>query len=156
MHLGLSTREFCFIGFLSANNKEKREKLEENKYETRTLILYEAPHKLINTLEQILENLGDRKIVLARELTKIHEEFIRGKCSEVLNNIQEPKGEFVILIEGAKKSKVQEEIDDLAELSLDEHYKYYEAKQMDKKEIIKQIAKDRGVPKNEVYQYFIK
>lgn len=156
MHHGLSTREFLFLGFLSANAKEKREKLEENKYETRTLILYEAPHKLLGTLEQILQILGDRRIVLARELTKIHEEFIRGTCKELVSRIKQPKGEYVILIEGAEKNKNQEKIENLSNLSLEEHYKYYEEKQMDKKEIIKQIAKDRGVQKNEVYKYFVK
>ena len=155
MHHGLSTREFLFLGFLSANTKEKREKLEDNKYETRTLILYEAPHKLLGTLEEILQTLGNRKIVLARELTKIHEEFIRGTCEELRSRIKQPKGEYVILIEGAEKNEIQEKIDNLSSLSLEEHYKYYEEKQMDKKEIIKQIAKDRGVPKNEVYRYFI-
>lgn len=141
---------------MSANAKEKREKLEENKYETRTLILYEAPHKLLGTLEQILQTLGDRQIVLARELTKIHEEFIRGTCKELVSCIKQPKGEYVILIEGAEKNKNQEKIENLSNLSLEEHYKYYEEKQMDKKEIIKQIAKDRGVQKNEVYKYFVK
>ena len=92
---GLSTREFCFIGFLSAIKKEKREKLEEIKYETRTLILYEAPHKLKGTLESILEILGNRKIVLARELTKIHEEFIRDTVSNILDRIEEIKGELL-------------------------------------------------------------
>lgn len=145
-----------FLGFLSANAKEKREKLEENKYETRTLILYEAPHKLLGTLEQILQTLGNRRIVLARELTKIHEEFIRGTCKELVSCIKQPKGEYVILIEGAEKNKNQEKIENLSNLSLEEHYKYYEEKQMDKKEIIKQIAKDRGVQKNEVYKYFVK
>lgn len=153
---GLSTKEFLFLGFLSSNVKEKREKLEENIYEKRTLILYEAPHKLLGTLEQILQTLGNRKIVLARELTKIHEEFIRGTCEELLDNIKQPKGEYVILIEGAEKNKNQEEIENLASLSLEEHYKYYENKQMNKKEIIKKIAKDRGVQKNDVYQYFVK
>lgn len=118
-------------------------------------MLYEAPHKLLGTLEQILQTLGNRQIVLARELTKIHEEFIRGTCMEVLRNIKEPKGEYVILIEGAEKNKDQEKIENLSNLSLEEHYKYYEEKQMNKKEIIKQIAKDRGVQKNDVYKYFV-
>lgn len=152
---GLNTREFSFIGFLSAIKKEKREKLEELKYETRTLILYEAPHKLKGTLEQILDILGDRKIVLARELTKIHEEFIRGTVSSIINKIDEIKGEFVILIEGNYVSKKDIEIDNLNNLSLEEHYKIYEKQGLDKKEIIKKIAKDRNVSKNEIYQYFI-
>lgn len=152
---GLSTREFSFIGFLSAVKKEKKDKLEEIKYETRTLILYEAPHKLKGTLELILEVLGDRKIVLARELTKIHEEFIRDNVSNILARIDEIKGEFVILIEGSSVSKKDIETDNINNLSLDEHYNMYEAQGLSKKDIIKKIAKDRNVNKNEIYQYFI-
>ena len=153
---GLSTREFSFIGFLSTIKKEKREKLEEVKFETRTLILYEAPHKLKGTLEQIFETLGNRNIVLARELTKIHEEFIRGTVSEILDRIDEIKGEFVILVEGNNISKKDLELSNLKNLSLEEHYSRYENQGLDKKEIIKRIAKDRNVNKNEIYQYFIK
>ena len=152
---GLSTREFCFIGFLSAIKKEKREKLEEIKYETRTLILYEAPHKLKGTLESILEILGDRKIVLARELTKIHEEFIRDTVSNILDKIDDIKGEFVILIEGSFESKKDIELSKVNEKTLEEHYGFYEEQGMSKKDIIKQIAKDRNISKNEVYQHFL-
>ena len=152
---GLSTKEFSFIGFLSAVKKEKKEKSEEINFETRTLILYEAPHKLKGTLEQILEILGNRNIVLARELTKIHEEFIRGTVSEILDRIDEIKGEFVILIEGNNISKKDLELNNLNSLSLEEHYNKYESQGLDKKEIIKRIAKDRNVNKNEIYQYFI-
>lgn len=152
---GLSTREFCFIGFLSAIKKEKREKLEEIKYETRTLILYEAPHKLKGTLESILEILGDRKIVLARELTKIHEEFIRDTVSNILDKIDDIKGEFVILIEGSFESKKDLELSKVNEKTLEEHYSFYEEQGMSKKDIIKQIAKDRNISKNEVYQHFL-
>lgn len=152
---GMNTREFSFIGFLSANKKEKKDKLEELKYETKTLIFYEAPHKLSNTLEAMLEILGDRNIVLARELTKIHEEFIRGKISTIIEQIVDTKGEFVIIVEGNNISKKDKEILDLNELTLEEHYKYYENTGISKKEIIKKIAKDRNVNKNEIYQYFI-
>lgn len=156
MLLGLSSREFCFIGFLSTLKKEKQGKLEELKYETRTLILYEAPHKLKGTLESILEILGDRKIVLARELTKIHEEFIRDNVSNILKNINMIKGEFVILIEGSTKSKKDSELVKINEMTLEEHYKLYKEKGLSKKEIIKQIAKDRNVSKNNIYQHFLK
>ena len=122
---GLSSKEFSFIGFLSAIKKEKKEKLEEIKYETRTLILYEAPHKLKTTLEAIYEILGDRKIVLARELTKIHEEFIRDNVSNILERIDEIKGEFVILIEGNSESKKDLELTDLTRGTLEEHYEFY-------------------------------
>ena len=152
---GLSSKEFCFIGFLSAIKKDKKEKLEEIKYETRTLILYEAPHKLKATLEAVYEILGDRKIVLARELTKIHEEFIRDSVSNILNKIEEIKGEFVILIEGNSESKKDVELSELNTISLEKHYEYYQNQGFDKKEIIKKIAKDRNTNKNEIYQYFL-
>ena len=151
---GFSTKEFEFIGFLSAKKSEKVKKLEELKYDLRTLIIYEAPHKLESTLNTMLEVLGDRNICIARELTKIHEEFIRGKISEILNSV-EYRGECVILVEGAKISKSEQNIENLTKLSLDEHYKYYEEKGFSKKEIVKQIAKDRKLEKNEVYQYFL-
>ena len=150
---GLNTKEFIFIGFLSVNKKEKKEKIKEIKNENKTIILYEAPHKMKDTLECLLEILGNRKIVLAKELTKIHEEFIRGNIEEILQKIETIKGEFVIIIEGTEKKN--EEIEFLNNLSLEEHYKYYLNKNFNKKEIIKQIAKDRNTNKNEIYQYFI-
>ena len=152
---GFSTREFIFVGFLSALKKEKKEKLEELKYEKRTLILYEAPHKLKDTLESIKSVLGDRKIVLARELTKIHEEFIRGRLSKILDSLDEVRGEFVILVEGGEESLSEHKKADLLDLSLTEHYDYYKKQGLEKKDIIKQIAKDRTVNKNEIYQYFL-
>lgn len=153
---GMSTKEFEFIGFLSANKKERKDKLEEIKYDTRTLIFYEAPHKLQATLESMLEVLGDRKVVLAREITKIHEEYIRGSLSTVLAQIVDIKGEFVIILEGNSISKKDLETNSLNEKSLEDHYKFYEAQGLDKKEIIKKIAKDRNTNKNEIYQYFLK
>lgn len=151
---GLDTTEFYFIGFLPVNKKEKMEKLENLKRINSTLIFYEAPHKLINSLENIKEIFGDRKIVLARELTKIHEEFIRGTISEILEKNIQIKGEFVIILE---KSQIQsEEKIFLKNLSLEEHYKYYEKKGLEKKEIIKKIAKDKNTNKNEIYKFFIK
>ena len=101
-----------------------------------------------------MEFLGDRNVVLAREITKIHEEFIRGTISQILEKYKEPKGEFVIIVE--KSFKNVNEKDWLLDLSLEEHYKYYEKQGFEKKEIIKKIAKDRNKNKNEIYQYFIK
>lgn len=150
---GLNTEEFYFIGFLPVNKKEKKEKLEKIKKYNNTLIFYEAPHKIKKTLENMLEILGDRQIVVARELTKIHEEFIRGKISEILHILNEPKGEFVILIEGEKE--INKEIKFLNNLTLEEHYKYYEKIGLEKKEIIKKIAQDRNVHKSEIYKNFI-
>ena len=151
---GFSTKEFSFIGFLPVNKKEKKDKLESIKNETRTLIFYEAPHKMKATLETFLEVLGNRRIVLARELTKIHEEFIRSTLEEVLEK-EEYKGEFVILIEGSEISKEYIELKNLNEMTLEEHYQKYEQEGLSKKDIIKRIAKDRNVNKNEIYQYFL-
>lgn len=153
---GMKTNEFIFIGFLPVNNKEKKEKLEEIKKHTQTVILYEAPHKLLNTLKIMLEEIGDRKICLAREITKIHEEYIRGKISEVLQKIEEPKGEYVLILEGNDKNEEEIKKEQLNVMSLEEHFKYYEKQNLDKKEIIKKIAKDRNTNKNEIYQYFLK
>lgn len=153
---GLSTKEFCFIGFLSANKKEREDKLEEIKYLNKTILFYEAPHKLKATLESIFKILGNRNIVLAKEITKIHETFIRGKVEDILKSIEEPKGEFVIVIEGSEITQKEIEKNNLNEMSLEEHYEYYKNKGLDKKEIIKSIAKDRNLPKNDIYQEFIK
>ena len=152
---GMSTSEFTFIGFLKTNKKERIEKLEELKFEKRTLIFYEAPHKLIETLQTIKEILGDRQITLARELTKIHEEFIRGTISKIIEEHESIKGEYVIIIEGSQLNKKEIEISGLQELTMEEHYKYYENKGLEKKEIIKKIAKDRNVAKNEIYKKFL-
>ena len=152
---GFDTKEFSFIGFLPVNKKEKKDKLEIVKNETRTLIFYEAPHKLKSMLESVLEVLGNRKIVLAKELTKIHETFIRDNVENILNDIENIKGEFVILVEGSEVSKKDIELDNLNNLSVEEHYKMYENQGFDKKEIIKKIAKDRGVNKNEIYKIFL-
>ncbi len=152
---GMSTREFCFLGFLSAIKKERKEKLEELKYETKTLIFYEAPHKLKNTLKDIFEIFGDRNIILAKELTKIHEKFLRGKISEILEKLEIIKGEFVIILEGNDESKKELELKQFNEMSLEEQYKFYENQGFDKKEIIKKIAKNRNINKNEIYQYFL-
>jgi len=155
MASGLSAEEFSFIGFLPVNKREKRKKLEEYKNLTQTLICYEAPHKLINTLESMQEVLGNREIVVARELTKIHEEFMRGKISEILDKYKEAKGEFVIIIEGSKQNEEEIAIESMKSKTLEEHLEVYLKKGMEKKDAIKQVAKDRNVQKNEIYQYFL-
>ena len=148
---GLDTSEFTFHGFLSTNNKLRRAKYEEINNDGKTAIIYEAPHRIKETLKEMLKILGDRKVAVIKELTKIHETALRGMISEVIEEIGEPKGEYIIIIEGIKSEKENE----LNLLTLEEHYKYYEDKGLDKKEIIKQIAKDRNVPKNEIYKEFI-
>ena len=150
---GISTSEFNFLGFLPLNKKLRKEKLEEIKKSEKTIIIYEAPHKMKSTLEDLKNILENRKIVLARELTKIHEEFIRKNINELLNEIDNLKGEMILIIEGAPKNEEKE--NELNNLSLEEHYKFYENQGFDKKEIIKKIAKDRNVNKNEIYMKFI-
>ena len=149
---GLDTKEFIFMGFLPLNKKNRKEKLEEIKNSTKTIIVYEAPHKLKKTLIDLKEFIGDRKVVLARELTKIHEEYIRENIDSLIDRSEDIKGEIVLIIEGNK----QEEENELLNLSLEAHYNYYEQKGLEKKEIIKRIAKDRNVNKNEIYKLFIK
>ena len=150
---GISTSEFNFLGFLPLNKKLRKNKLEEIKKSEKTIIIYEAPHKMKSTLEDLKNILENRKIVLARELTKIHEEFIRKNIDEILNEIDNLKGEMILIIEGAPKSEQKE--NELNNLSLEEHYNYYEKQGLEKKEIIKKIAKDRTVNKNEIYMKFI-
>ena len=149
---GLDTKEFSFLGFLPLNKKNRKEKLEEIRIEKKTIILYEAPHKLLNTLNDILKIRGENtRIVLAKEITKIHENFIRGKIKDIIENIAEIKGEFIILIEG--NNNIDEEVK--KEISLDQMYEAYKTKGFEKKEIIKLIAKEKEVSRNEIYQYFL-
>ena len=151
---GLSTNQFLFIGFLSTKKKDKIEKLNELKNCTSTLIFYEAPHKIKETLKNMLEVLGDRRISIARELTKIHEEFIRGNISNIINTIEE-RGEMVIIVEGSNISEKELEIEVRNQMTLEEHYNFYKKQSLKKKEIVKKIAKDRNVNKNEIYKFFI-
>ena len=148
---GIDAKEFLFLGFLPLNKKSRKEKLNEIKFAKTTVILYEAPHKLISTLNDLKEIINNRKIVLAREITKIHEEYITGTIQEILQRIGEPKGEFVIIID--KNNEQNENI--FEDMTLEEHYKYYEKLGYEKKQIIKQIAKDRNVKKDEIYKKFI-
>ena len=151
---GLDTKKFLFLGFLSINKKIRKEELEKIENSQETIIIYEAPHKLKETLKDLSNILENRKITIARELTKIHEEFVRGTAKELLETFQEVKGEMVLIIEkNQAKVKTNEEI--LANLTLEEHYNYYEEKGFEKKEIIKKIANDRNLPKNEIYKKFI-
>ena len=151
---GLDASEFTFIGFLPLNKKNRKEKLEQIQNSTNTTILYEAPHKLLSTLQDLNNFLENRKIVLARELTKIHEEFISGTCDELLKKLENPKREFVIIIE--KNENIQNNnLDFLNALSLEEHYNFYINQGLSKNEAIKKIAKDKNVIKNEIYKKFV-
>ena len=153
---GMNTKEFSFFGFLPLNKKLRKEKFEKIKKENKTVIIYEAPHKINQTLKDILEELGDVNITLARELTKIHEQFIRGKVSEIIEEYKELKGELIIIIEENEYKNDTENITKiLNSMSIEEHYEYYKNQNMEKKEIIKKIAKDRNVEKNEIYMKLI-
>ncbi len=149
---GLNTKEFAFYGFLPLNKKLRKEKLQEIEQETKTAIIYEAPHKLKDTLKDLSVIVENRQIVLSRELTKIHEEFIRGKIDDIINKSEGLKGEIILLIEGKAKEKIENILNNL---NLEEHYKFYEKQGLEQKEIIKKIAKDRGVNKNEIYKMFV-
>jgi 16S rRNA (cytidine1402-2'-O)-methyltransferase len=152
---GIDSKEFCFLGFLSLNKKIRKEKLEEIEKENKTIILYEAPHKLLNTLKDLESILNNRQVVIAREITKIHEEFIRGTVSEIIEKYKEPKGEHIIIIEGNDKKREENQSDLLNSMTVEQHYNYYEKQGFTKNEIIKKIAKDRNVNKNEIYKLFI-
>lgn len=153
---GLNTREFAFYGFLPLNKNNRNKIIEKIKKEDKTVILYEAPHKLIKTLEDIQKNMGNINCVIARELTKIHEEFTRGNINSILEEIKRKeaiKGEYILLLD--LNNNILEE-DDIKNKSIDEQYKVYENQGMEKKEIIKQIAKNKNVAKNEIYKLFVK
>ncbi len=149
---GLNTKKFSFYGFLPLNHKLRKNAFEAILKEEKTVILYEAPHKIKKTLEDILINIGDIECVIARELTKIHEEILRGTISELLEKLEDPKGEFILLLDlnGIKNNDEKN-----VEKTEEELYKEYQEKGMDKKEIIKKIAKEKGVSRNEIYQKFL-
>ncbi len=153
---GLSTRRFCFEGFLPSDKKEKKLVLQDLKDETRTMILYEAPHHLVKTLEELYEVLGQRRITLCRELTKRFETVFPTTLEEALAYYEkeEPRGEYVLVLEGKSFAEIrQEEISSWENMSIEEHMAHYESQGMDNKSAMKQVAKDRGVGKREIYAY---
>lgn len=155
---GLETRRFCFEGFLPADKKEKTEVLRELREESRTIILYEAPHRLIKTLKELYDNVGNRKITLCRELTKKFETILPTTLEGALAyyEAEEPRGEYVIVMEGkSRQEKREEEQKSWLDMPIEEHMAYYEKEGMDKKSAMKQVAKDRGVTKREIYQYLL-
>lgn len=151
---GLSTRRFCFEGFLPGDKKERKIVLEELAEETRTIVLYEAPHHLVRTLEELYACLGDRRITLCRELTKKYETVMLTTFAQALEYYEEeePRGEYVVIVEGKSFRQVrQEAIAAWENMSLEEHMACYEQQGMDRKAAMKQVAKDRGVGKREIY-----
>ncbi|MDE6887666.1 MAG: 16S rRNA (cytidine(1402)-2'-O)-methyltransferase [Eubacterium sp.] len=155
---GLSTRRFAFEAFLPRDKKKRGIVLEELKSETRTIILYEAPHHLVHTLEELHQALGERNIAVCRELTKKHEEVMRASLAEVLQYYEEhePRGEYVLVIEGKSYADIEkEEIAEWMQMELTEHMRIYEEKGLSNKEAMRMVAKDRGISKREVYQMLL-
>lgn len=155
---GLSTRRFCFEGFLPFEKKEKKEILEDLINESRTIILYEAPHRLKSTLDDLYMALGNRKITLCRELTKKFEFVMPTTIENAINYYKEnePRGEYVLVIEGKSfKEQKEERQKSFEEMSIEDHMKMYEDKGIDHKEAMKLVAKDRGVSKRDIYNTLI-
>jgi 16S rRNA (cytidine1402-2'-O)-methyltransferase len=158
VYSGLDTTKFLFRGFLPRENKDKYAIMEDLKNRQETLIFYESPHRLLKTLEFLYDNLGERKIAICRELTKLHEEIIRLKLNDAIEyyNKNQPRGEYVLVIEGKSKEEVKIEEEAVwKDLSIEEHIKRYIDEGIDKKDAIKKVAKDRGISKSDVYKYSI-
>lgn len=152
---GRPTRRFCFEAFLPTDKKERRAVLEELKTETRTSIIYEAPHRLVKILQELLNELGDRNITVCKELTKKHETGFETTLKEAVPYYEqnEPRGEYVLVLEGCSRQQMEQEAQDAwKEMSLGDHMKLYEEQGMNRKDAMKQVAKDRGVGKREIYQ----
>ena len=155
---GLSTRRFCFEGFLSSDKKERKAVLEDLKEESRTMILYEAPHHLKGTLKELYGVLGNRKITLCRELTKKFETIFPTTLEDALEYYEsnDPRGEYVLVLEGkSHQQKEEEKQASFSEMSIEDHMKIYEDKGIDRKEAMKLVAKERGISKRDVYNYLI-
>lgn len=155
---GLPTRRFCFEAFLPTDKKERSKVLEELKTETRTIILYEAPHRLVRTLQELLDTVGDRRLTVCRELTKKHETVYQTTVQAAIQYYteQEPKGECVLVMEGVSfQSLEEEERKQWETYSIPEHVEHYLSQGMDKKAAMKQVATDRGISKRDVYRELI-
>ncbi|MBQ3035677.1 MAG: 16S rRNA (cytidine(1402)-2'-O)-methyltransferase [Lachnospiraceae bacterium] len=155
---GLSTRRFCFEAFLPADKNERRDILADLKEESRTIILYEAPHHLKATLVELYDTLGERKITLCRELTKKFETIMLTTLSEAISFYEEnePKGEYVLVLEGKSlEVRKEEKQKEWQQLSIEEHMDFYESQGVDRKEAMKKVAMDRGLSKRDVYHYLL-
>lgn len=156
---GLSTRRFCFEGFLPPDKKERKDILEILSNETRTIIVYEAPHHLVKTLKELRDSLGNRKISICRELTKKFETVLPTSFDDalVMYEQEEPRGEYVLVIEGKDIGEIKKEKQQSFDnMSIEEHMASYEEQGIDRKEAMKLVAKDRGISKREVYDYLLK
>lgn len=155
---GLSTRRFAFEAFLPTDKKERAMVLKEMARDTRTIIMYEAPHRLKKTLQELLEALGDRRLTLCKELTKKHENAFQTTISGAVAYYEqeEPRGEFVLVIEGKSHKEIEEEQKaQWDEITIEEHMDIYLKQDMSKKDAMKAVAKDRGISKRDVYQYLL-
>lgn len=155
---GLSARRFSFEAFLPADRKERQRVINELVNDTRTIILYEAPHRLLKTLKELYEAMGDRSLAVIKELTKIHETVLRTSLSEAIDlyEKEEPKGEYIIIIEGKPPGEIEADKQSLwKDKTVSEHMKMYTDKGLDKKEAMKMVAKDRGISKRDVYKAVI-
>ena len=157
---GLPTRRFVFEAFLPSDKKERENVLRTLEREQRTIVVYEAPHRLIKTLKLLAERLGgERRVSVCRELTKRHETVFRASLAEAASyyDVNEPKGECVLVIEGmSREAAEQEEKGKWADMSIEDHMEYYLSQGLDRKEAMKRTAKDRGVPKREIYNFLEK
>lgn len=154
---GLSTGRFAFEGFLTVNKRGRNEMLEKLKNEERTMIFYEAPHKLLSTLKDMQGAFGDRKIALCRELTKLHEQILRITFTQAIElyEVNPPRGEFVLVVEGKSTEAIKEEQEALwQKLSIEQHIQMYLESGIDEKEALKKVAKDRGVSKRDIYSEY--
>ncbi|MBE5889478.1 MAG: 16S rRNA (cytidine(1402)-2'-O)-methyltransferase [Lachnospiraceae bacterium] len=152
---GQETRRFAFEAFLPRDKKERAKILEDLKSETRTIVMYEAPHRLVRTLEELLDTLGNRELTICKELTKKHEKKHKTTIEDALRlyEEQEPRGEYVLVIKGKSHEQIQEEARaSWEEMSIEDHMEYYLSQGIDKKEAMKLVAKDRGVSKRDIYQ----
>lgn len=155
---GLSTRRFAFEAFLPTDKKEKQAILEEMVRETRTIVMYEAPHRLVKTLKELKEYLGNRRLTVCRELTKKHETAFSTNLEEAIAyyEVNVPKGECVLVIEGRSREELrEEEVKKWEEMTLVEHMAYYEKQGIARKDAMKMVAKDRGISKRDVYQQLL-
>lgn len=151
---GLSSRAYCFEGFLPSGKKQRKEVIEKIRTETRTVVLYEAPHRLLSTLKEIYDVIGNRNSAVIRELTKKHETVNKGGLYEIIEFFteNEPKGEFVLVIEGISRQELEEDKKlKFEQTGIEEHYKDYIAQGFESKEAMKMVARDRGIGKREVY-----
>ena len=155
VYSGLDTTKFLFRGFLPRENKDRRVITDELLNSQETLIFYEAPHRLLDTLSYLMDVFGDRKIAVCRELTKLYEEIFRGNLSDAIQNFvnNKPRGEFVLVLEGKKIEDIKEEKKEWINLSIEDHILKYIKDGINKKEAIKLVAKDRELPKSEVYKF---